>query len=355
MAKRLVVYGAGAIGAQLGSRLHSGGHDVTLVEPWAPQRKAIARDGVTIHDSASGKPDEHHIPPVISPDDLPRLPGPIDILFMCVKSYDTMRSIEIALPHLAPDGLLVSMQNSINEEWLAPVVGAERLVGGVILINAVLLTPGHVTATASVSMASATAMPGVYVGEYLAPVGQKAREVAAILDAVWPAQVIDDLMHQRWSKLAINTMMNSVSAITGLRSASMLANPEARAALINLGAEVLRVASAEGYPLGSIMADYPADVVYEGAAGRSSVMDDGLAERAKRVSDDAATSMLQDVLRKRQTEVDYFSGLIGVKGREHGVPTPYCDAMTELAHRVEAGSQEPTPEVLLEVSRLVSR
>jgi len=334
--------------------LHSGGHDVTLVEPWAPQREAIARDGVAIYDSASGKPDEHHTPPVISPDDLSGLPGPIDMLFMCVKSYDTMRSIETALPCLAPDGLVVSMQNSINEEWLAPVVGTDRLVGGVILINAVLLTPGHVTATASVSMASAIKMPGVYVGEYLAPAGEKARDVAAILDAVWPAEVIDDLMGQRWSKLAINTMMNSVSAITGLRSAPMLANHEARAALINLAAEVLRVAKAEGHPLESIMTDYPAEVVQEGAAERSNVMDRGLAERAKRVSLDAATSMLQDVLRKRQTEVDYFSGLISAKGRTHGLSTPYCDAMTELAHRIETGTLEPSPEVLLEVARLTT-
>ena len=101
------------------------------------------------------------------------------------------------------------------------------------------------------------------------------------------------------------------------------------------------------------MGDYAAADVYAGAAGRSDVVERGLAERAKLVSADATTSMHQDVLRGRQTEVDYFSGLIGVKGRAHGIPTPFCDAVTELAHRVEAGTLAPSPAALAELRSIV--
>lgn len=79
-----------------------------------------------------------------------------------MKSYDTEAALERVLPHLAPDAPLVSLQNSINEEWIAPRAGASRVLGGVVLVNAVLLEPGLVTATASVSRAAAgVRLPGL--------------------------------------------------------------------------------------------------------------------------------------------------------------------------------------------------
>lgn len=353
MPENILVYGAGAIGAQIGGRLHGAGHPVTVVEPWEPQRQALQRSGVTIHSETGDREDEHYAPTVIAPDALGELPQPIDVLFLSVKSYDTMDALNRVLPHLAPDGLVVSMQNSINEEWIAPVIGNDRMVGGVILINAVLLEPGHVTAAHSVSRASSVHgdLPGVFVGEYLAPVGENARRVAAILDTVWPAVPVDDLMHERWSKLVTNTMMNTVSGISGLRSAALLGDGDARRLMIAIAAEALRVAEAEGHALETVMGDYAASDIHAGAVGRSDAVDRGLDERSKLVSAGATTSMLQDVLRGRQTEADFFSGLIADKGKRHGIPTPFCEAATEMAHGVETKAVEPSPANIEEVFR----
>jgi 2-dehydropantoate 2-reductase len=353
LSEKIVVYGAGAIGGQVGALMHAAGHDVTIVEPWAPQLRALLDGGLTIHDEAAG-PSEHFSPPAIAPEELAGLAGPIDVLFLAVKSFDTMASLEAVLPYLAPDGLVVSMQNSNNEEWIGPVVGNERMVGGVILINAVLLEPGHVTLTSSVSRASTANrdMPGVYVGEYLAPVGANATRVAGLLNSVWPARAVDDLMHERWSKLATNTMINTVSAISGLRSAEALATPSVRKLMIALAAESLRVAEAEGHLLETLLGDYSAVDIHAGAMGRSNVVDEGLASRAALVSAGATTSMLQDVLRDRQTEVDFFSGLTADKGLAHGIPTPFCLASTAMVHRVEAGLAASVANVD-EVIRLV--
>lgn len=355
MAENIVVYGAGAIGAHIGGRLHGAGHPVTVVEPWAPQREALQRSGVTIHSETGEREDEHYLPKVIAPEALGELGQPIDVLFMSVKSYDTMDSLQTVLPYLAPDGIVVSMQNSINEEWIAPMVGNHRMVGGVILINAVLLEPGLVIATQSVSRASSAHrdLPGVFVGEYLAPIGDNARRVAALLDSVWPAVPVDDLMHERWSKLVNNTMMNTVSGISGLRSAALLADADARRLLIAIAAEALAVAEAEGHPLETLMGDYPASEMYAGARGRSDVVDLGLAERSKLVSEGATTSMLQDVLRVRKTETDFFSGLIASKGKAHGIPTPFCEAANGMAHKVETRVVEPSASNIADVFRAV--
>jgi 2-dehydropantoate 2-reductase len=347
MSGRIIVYGIGAIGAQAAGRLHSAGRDVIAVEPWAAQREAVARDGLRIA-NLDGSVERHH-PPVVAPDELS---GRADMCLLAVKSYDTEAALERVLPHLAAEAPLVSLQNSINEERIAPRAGASRVLGGVVLVNAVLLEPGLVTATASVSRATAgVRLPGLYVGEYLRPPGEQARRVAALLDAVWPAEVIEDLMHERWTKMLTNTALNPVSGIGGLRSAAMLADAAARRAIVQLAAEVLRVAAAEGHPFERVMGDFSASQVLEGAAGRSDAFELGLAERATRVSADAATSLLQDVLRGRRTEVDYFSGLVAGKGRAHGIATPWCDAVTSLVHEIEQGRRGPAASNLEELER----
>ncbi|MGA8049087.1 MAG: ketopantoate reductase C-terminal domain-containing protein, partial [Burkholderiales bacterium] len=280
------------------------------------------------------------------------LEGPIALCLLAVKSYDTEAALERVLPHLAPDALVVSLQNSINEELIAPVVGAARVLGGVVLVNAVLLEPGLVTATASVSRATAgVRLPGVYVGEYLRPAGEQARRVARLLDTVWPAEPIDDLMLERWTKMVTNSALNPVSGIGGLRSAAMLSSAPARRAITGIAAEVLRVSAAEGYPLERVMGDFAAHDVYAGAEGGSDAFDRGLAARAARVSADAATSLLQDVLRGRRTEVDYFCGLVARKGRIHGIETPWCAAATALVHDIEEGRRQPAAENVEELVR----
>jgi len=351
MTGRLIVYGIGAIGGQVAGRLHSAGLKVTAVEPWDAQREVVARDGLRIARLDGSV--ERHRPPVIAPH---ALEGRVDLCLLAVKSYDTEAALRRVLPHLAPDALVVSLQNSINEEWIAPLVGAGRVLGGVVLVNAVLLEPGLITVTASVSRATAGAqLPGVYVGEYLRPAGDNARRVAQLLAAVWPAESIDDLLRERWTKMVTNSALNPVSGLGGLASAAMLSSAAARRAIIGIAAEVLHVAAAEGHPLARVMGDFSAEEVVAGALGTSDTFDRGLAARAARVSADAATSLLQDVLRGRRTEIDYFSGMAARKGRAHRIATPWCDAATALVHEIDAGRRAPAAANIDELARRVAR
>lgn len=344
---RVIVYGIGAIGGQVAGRLHSAGLALTAVEPWDAQREAVMREGLRIA-SADGSVERHRLP-VIAP---PELEGPVGLCLLAVKSYDTEAALRCVLPHLAPDGMVVSLQNSINEEQIAPRVGAGRVLGGVVLVNAVLLEPGRITVTASVSRAAAgVRLPGVYVGEYLRPAGDSTRRVARLLEAVWPAEPIDDLLRERWTKMVTNSSLNPVSGLGGLASAAMLASAAARRAIIGIAAEVLKVAAAEGHPVARVMGDFSAEEVCAAALDASDTFGRGLAARAARVSADAATSLLQDVLRGRRTEVDYFSGLAARKGRAHRIATPWCDAATALVHEIEEGRRAPAPANLDELAR----
>lgn len=344
MAKKMVVYGAGAIGGQVGARMAAAGHDVTLVEPWESQFDAIQNQGLTIEDEEGPR---SHRPPVIRPSELEDLDRSIDILFLAVKSYDSQRVLQTVEPYLSPDSWGVSMQNSINEEFLAEIFGPERVLGGVILINAVLETPGHILgSSSSVSRSVDPSAPGVLVGEYAGPITEKAPEVAGYLDSVWPSQPTGDLMKMRWTKLATSAMVNSVSGITGLRSAALLANPEARSLMIRIAAEVVRVARAQGHGIERVLGACTPEQVLESAEGRSDSMDRQLAEMAGNVSPTAVTSLLQDLWRGRRTEADHFNGLVVRKGREKKIETPVNEAVLNRLSAIEEGSVKPGLEVL---------
>jgi 2-dehydropantoate 2-reductase len=133
MGKRIAVVGSGAVGGYLGGHLARTGNDVTLIDPWPEHVEAIrARglqlSGMTDEESCTVKLPTMHLTEVQS---LSRQ-RPVDIAFVCSKSYDTEWSTMLIRPYLATDGFVVSAQNSINEEAIARVVGWGRTVGCIV-------------------------------------------------------------------------------------------------------------------------------------------------------------------------------------------------------------------------------
>src|SRR5262249_42726233 len=130
MSKRIAFVGAGAIGGYVGSHLALNGHDVTLIDPWPAHIEAIRTrgleiSGVTEEERCVATPKTMHLTAVQS---LPKQ-KPIDIAFVSVKSYDTEWATMLIGPHLAPDGFVISLQNCINEERIAGIVGWDRTLG----------------------------------------------------------------------------------------------------------------------------------------------------------------------------------------------------------------------------------
>src|SRR5437870_10187061 len=144
--KRIVVVGAGAIGGYAGGHMTRAGHDVTLIDAWPEHVEYMRKHGLQL----SGLTDaERHSVPVnaIHITDVQSFirERPIDIAFVCVKSYDTIWATHLVKPYLAPDGFVVSLQNCINEERIAGVVGWGKTLGCIAsLVAAELYAPGHV-------------------------------------------------------------------------------------------------------------------------------------------------------------------------------------------------------------------
>jgi 2-dehydropantoate 2-reductase len=245
MDKRIVVVGAGAIGGYTGGNLAHNGFDVTLIDPWpehveAIRRDGLALDGVTPEEFVLARPKTLHLTEV---QHLAK-ERPIDIAFISMKSYDTEWATTMIRQYLAPTGYVVSLQNCINEERIAAIVGWGRTVGAIAaILSAELYAPGRIRRT------GAKRPPGheVYrVGEVHGRMTHRIEELGEMIGTIDSCKVTDNLWGERWSKLCVNGMHNGVSAASGLSGNDMRQDARVRRVIIKLGGEAVRIGQAQG-------------------------------------------------------------------------------------------------------------
>jgi 2-dehydropantoate 2-reductase len=161
-------------------------------------------------------------------------------------------------------------------------------------------------------------------------------DVAEALRASLPVELADDIEAVLWTKLVRNTMINAVSATSGLPLGRLVEDDERRRRAVTLGAEAVRVALARGIDLhdedlfGGDRAHYLDE---PGDPGFAAVEE---AFRAAYVPfPDLAPSMLQDVRNGRRTEIDHMNGYVVAQGARVGVPTPANEEVVAMVHALE--------------------
>ena len=143
MSPHVAFVGAGAMGSYVGAHVARTGIDVTLIDPWAEHIDAIKQHGVAY--TGTGGADIVRVNALHIHEVKTLTRRPVDVAFMCVKSYDTEWATMLIRQYLAPGGFVVSLQNCINEERIAGVVGWGRTVGCIAsTIGVDVQRPGHV-------------------------------------------------------------------------------------------------------------------------------------------------------------------------------------------------------------------
>lgn len=349
MKKRVAIVGAGAIGGYVGGLLARAGVDVTLIESWPEHVEAIRRDGLKLFGTT---PEEQLTIQVntMHISDVQQLAKerPVDIALIAVKSYDTEWATTMIAPYLAPDGYVVSMQNCINEERIAGIVGWGRTVGCIVSrISSDMYEAGHVKRTVPLFGPNGKAL---YVGEVHGRTTRRIEELAEIIGIVDGCTVTPNLWGERWSKLCVNAMRNGVSAVSGLGGNARDLNVAARRLCIRLAGEAVRVGQALGYSFERV-AVYAAEEVARASEGDVEAMRKieaiiiGEAESGMR-SDAQRPSMAQDIMKGRRTEIDYINGYVTAQAKSIGLDVPANAAITEAVKRIERGEITARPENL---------
>jgi 2-dehydropantoate 2-reductase len=300
---RVHLVGLGAVGAGYGSRLLSEGIDLRVVAD--PDRAARYRHEATVVN------DVEYRFPVLDVDDS----TPADVALIAVKYRALREAIDLLRPRIDENSVIISLLNGVDSEQII----AQAFPRATVLLA---VTVG-IDAVRAERQVRYTSLGRILFGKARndGEPSPAVAKVAALLEAAQIAhETPADMVHQLWWKFLINTGVNQVSAVLGApyRAFQTIGAP-AREAMIAAQREVIAVANAEGITLSE--ADLGA----------------WLAVLA-RLGPDNYTSMAQDALEGRETEVEIFGGRVCELGRVHSIQTPVNEL---LVHLLSAGTALP--------------
>ncbi len=324
MDKKIAVLGAGAIGSSVGADLTRAGLDVTIIDQWPEHVEAMKMKGLRIV-----MPDEDLQIPVRACHlcELASINPEFDIVFLAVKSYDSRWMAELIKPYLASEGVLVGMQNSMNDDSNASIVGRERTMGCVVELSGEIFTPGLVQRN--------TTRAGTWfaVGELDGSITARAREIQSILRNVAQVDLPNNIYGAKWTKLIVNSMTMGPNSLLGLRAAEAVELPGMFDIAMKLGRESLAVGTALGYriePVFGLRAD-------EFAGSSDEVLTKAVRTLRKHTGNRARTAPIHDHLKGRRSEIEFINGLVARKGKEVNVPTPCNEAVVEMDRQINKG------------------
>ncbi len=314
---RILIAGCGALGSVFGGFLRRAGFAVTLLGRTA-HLAAIESAGLRI----DGLWGEHLVHGFAFARGARDLAGEFDAALLAVKAYDTRAMAELIAPHLARQGVVISLQNGLgNVETVESAVGAERSLGARVIFGAVVPRPGQVSVTV---FADPTAIGALRAGADPA-LDRAARTWAARIDAAGvPAVHTDRLPALLWAKAFYNAALNPLGALLGVHYGRLPERPDSRAIMDAVIDEAHAVARAEAVELPWRDADDYRREFYG---------------RLVPATHDHRSSMLQDLERGRRTEVDAINGAIWQRGAQRGIRTP-CNEMLTRLMRLRSASDE---------------
>jgi len=228
----IAVIGAGAVGGYYGARLAQHGHHVHLL--MRSDAAVVRQSGLRI-DSRDG--DFSLAPSQIHVHDDPRSLPQADLLLITLKTTANDRLGELAGPAVKDDSVILTLQNGLgNEQRLAELFGAQRVLGGMAFVCLNRLAPGHIVHSDHGK---------IQLGEYLGGPSPRARQIAALFrGSSVPCQVLENLAYGRWEKLVWNIPFNGLGALLDLTTDRLIGSPDGLALVTRLMQEVIDTSKA---------------------------------------------------------------------------------------------------------------
>ncbi|WP_039786527.1 ketopantoate reductase family protein [Herbaspirillum huttiense] len=293
---KVAVMGAGAVGCYFAGMLARAGHDVVLVG--RPQHvEAFNTKGLRLE----AKTFDETLPVEASTD--PAIVAGADLVLFCVKSPDTETAGAQLRPHLAPDTLVLTLQNGTdNAERLRTVI-PQPVSAAVVYVATEMAGPGHVKHHGR--------------GELVIEPSARSQQAAeALIAAGVPTEISENVRGALWLKLIINCAYNALSAITLLPYGKLVEGVGVLEVMDHLVSECKAVAAAEGVTLAG-------DV-------------DVAIRKIIETMPTQFSSTAQDVARGKPSEIDHLNGYIVRRGQAHGIATPVNLTVHALVKLIES-------------------
>ncbi len=322
---RIVIAGAGAIGCFCGGLWAAAGHSVTLLG--RPRILGpIAQRGLTLTDFAGLK--EQLEARQLTCSDNPAVLAEADLVVVAVKSSATAEMGHLIAQYAPPDAPVFSFQNAMtNAALLGQMLPGRDLRAAMVPFNVV-------PAEGAEAGPPGYQQPGYHrasSGEIMIAAGRGHWGRLLSVPGL-PVVETPDITGVQWGKLLIN-LNNALNALSGLPLMTQLQSRHWRQLMADQMAEALRVMRAAGLkpisttPLPVWMSPHILRLP-NWAFTR-------IAAQMLTIDPTARSSMAQDLMQGRTTEVDALQGEIQRLGLAHGVQTPICDVVIQLIRQAE--------------------
>ena len=305
---RVCIIGCGAVGSLFAAHLaKKGGVEVWAYDVWKDHVDAIRKNGLRLSGAADFTV---KLNATSNASELPRC----DYGIVATKAIHTKGAMAQVARAFDENSAVCSVQNGVgNEELIADHV--KYVIRGTTFPAGHPIAPGHI---------GFDIKGDTWIGPFeptktpMSMVEELARLITCSGMNVIP---LKDARGAQWTKLIFNASTNPVGALTLLHHGAATRLPYTGELFNDLITEGESVAKALGIELHGD----PRALVQKGANAPGK-------HRA---------SMLQDVLAKRQTEVDFMNGAIVTWGEKTGIPTPLNKAVWQLIKGLEHSWSDP--------------
>ena len=306
---RIAIVGSGAMGSLFGGLLAESGNEVYLLDIWKEHIETINKNGLWIEGLSGDR--FIKIKAVTEPKDIG---GTSDLIIIFVKSYHTESAAKNISLLVGESTSILTLQNGLgNFEILSNIFGLEKVIAGTTSYGASLLGPGRVRHAG---------IGATTIGELDGKITARTEKIARVLtQAGIETGVSNNVLGLVWSKLLVNVGINALGVLLKVKNGELIKGKYSLKFQRELVEEALEIAEKKGIKL------IHQDMVKEVAS---------ICEKTSA----NINSMLQDVLKKRKTEIDFINGAIVREGEKLNVPTPTNQIITNLIKAVEEAYQK---------------
>ncbi|KAA0009555.1 MAG: ketopantoate reductase family protein [Thermoplasmata archaeon] len=276
---KFIIFGAGAIGSLFGALL-STKNDVLLVGR-KEHIEAIEREGLKIEGITKG---------IFHPKT--KWDGSrYDVVILTTKAYDTKKALEEILHKFGKIPVL-SLQNGLkNEEMITEIIGEEYAIGGITSHGATFLRAGKILHAGTGE---------TVIGELNGRITERIEEIEEAFNTCGiDTRISTDIKKEIWKKAVVNVVINGLTSLLRCKNGELLKSRHAEETMEKICTECIEIARAEGIGIGEEIIDKTKEV-------------------AKNTAENIS-SMLQDIMKGKKTEVEEINGEIVRIAKKHGI------------------------------------
>ncbi len=338
---KIVIIGAGAVGGVIAAHLSNLNYNIQLVCKHREILESIENNGLRI--------DGIKEPVICYPDtviDISQIADKPDIVFLATKANEIKELVQNIVPFLKNDTAVVSLQNGICEDFVAEIVGPDRTVGCVVDWGATMHAPGRIELTSD---------GGFIIGELDGEVTHRLLILKSMLEKIFKVKISSNIYGALFSKLIINSCINTLGAISGLYLGELLNLNIARSIFLHVlteGVQVAKTSQVKLEKIGGKIDLYKFALKPKELSNNFSMpllmkhlMIQLIGLKYRRIK----SSSLQSLERDKPTEIDYLNGYIIKKAQQFNIPVPVNQKLVNIVKHIETGKIKIDRENLFQV------